>query len=132
VIIDSDGIVRHASSVTPDGQRDVGELAALCEQIDRDAGTACRGFEPGPGLEPGSVLYVKSRCGASLAALMALDNLHLHDQLPVRNVSEDGGARDELIRLAGKDQAPCLVQQGQPLHDSSRIIQHLAERCTPR
>ena len=34
VIIDADGIVRHVSSVSPSGKRDIAELAKLCEKVD--------------------------------------------------------------------------------------------------
>jgi alkyl hydroperoxide reductase subunit AhpC len=38
VLIDVNGVVRHASSATPDGRRDIEALAALAETIDAEHG----------------------------------------------------------------------------------------------
>ena len=129
VIIDSSGVVRHASSVTPSGQRNIEELAALCESINREHGGGVEDFPKPPGIEPGATLYVKSHCGASRAAMLARTNLHL-DGVRIRNVTEDSGARDDLVKIAGKDQAPCLVVGGKPIQDSKEIIRHLVTGAT--
>jgi glutaredoxin len=129
VIIDASGVVRHASSVTPAGSRDMAELAALCEEVDRAfAGDLPDSASP-PGLEEDAVLYVKSNCGFSRAALAARDNLHLGARLPVRNVTEDPAASADLERLTGRSQAPCLVVGGEPMFESADIIRHLVT-CT--
>jgi glutaredoxin-related protein len=125
VIVDSSGIVRHASTVGPGGRRDIAELAALCEALDAEHGGGLEAFPAPPGLPEGSILYVKSHCGFSRAALIACDNLHLQERLELRNVSEDEEARSALVALCGTDQAPCLVVEGRPLHESSDIIRHL-------
>ena len=80
------------------------------------------------GLPAGSQLFVKSRCGFSRAALLARDNLHLSG-LTVRNVSEDASAREELNRLTGRDQAPCLVIEGAPQFESADIVSTLVDRA---
>ncbi len=125
VIIDSSGVVRHASSVTPSGQRNIEELATLCESIDKEHGGGLQDFPAPPGIEAGMTLFVKNNCGASRAVMLARRNLHLDDRLTMRNVSEDSGARDELAKIAGKDQAPCLVKGGKPIHENKTIISHL-------
>ncbi len=130
VIIDAGGIVRHASSVTPSGQRNIEELAALCESVDKQHGGGLKGFSIPPGIAAGATLYVKSHCGASRAAMLARHNLHLDTRLTVRNVTEDVAARGELQKIAGKDQAPCLVIDGNPIHESKVIIQHLVSAAT--
>lgn len=127
IVIDSAGTVRHASSVGPGGQRNLDEIAALCAQIDREAGTPVAPFGTPAGLASDAVLYVKNRCGFSRAVLLARDNLHLGTRLPVRNVSDDATARGELIRIAGKDQAPCLVAGGAARLESAEIIATLRE-----
>ena len=38
VIVDKDGIVRYVASVTPDGKRDISQLAAECEKVDAEYG----------------------------------------------------------------------------------------------
>ncbi len=130
-MIDSAGIVQHASSVTPAGKRDIAELAALCEEVDAKSGGAAEAFAKPPGLPVASVLYVKSNCGLSRAALLARDNLHLADSLEVKNVSESADAQAELLKTGGKDQAPCLVIEGSALYESQDIIQRLVEFAAP-
>lgn len=130
VIIDADGIVRHASSVTPAGKRDIAELATLCEQVDGAyQGTLAAGEQPG-GLSGDLKLFVKSNCGFSRAVLLARDNLKLKDKVPVVNVSEDSAAMAELQAAAGKEQAPCLVADGKALLESTEIIRHLVTGST--
>ena len=46
------------------------------------------------------------------------------------NVSEDQAALDELVGVAGKGQAPCLVVGGKPMHEAAEIIGYLAGRVS--
>jgi hypothetical protein len=130
VIIDSGGTVRHASSVTPAGKRDIEELAALSEQIHRDAGTPTQPFADPGGLESGAVLYVKSHCGFSRVAQLAVDNLHAKT-LTVKNVSDDAQALAELRTASGGETAPCLVNGSEVIPESPVIVRTLAERLAP-
>lgn len=130
VIIDSGGTVRHTSSVTPDGRRNIGELADLCDSLDRESTTRVKEIPAPADLPRESTLFVKSRCGFSRATLIARDNLHLQDDLAVKNVTRDALARTDLTRLTGKDQAPCLVLEGKPIHESSEIIRRLVNAAT--
>jgi hypothetical protein len=130
VIVDSSGVVRHASTVGPGGRRDIAELAALCETVDAEHGAGLEDFSDPPGLPQGSILYVKSNCGFSTATLLACDNLHLQERLRLRNVSEDEAARSALVSLCGTDQSPCLVLDGEPLHESGDIIRRLVDAAS--
>jgi glutaredoxin len=130
VVIDASGVVRHSSSVTPAGQRNIEELAALCETIDREHGGGLASFPEPKSIESGAALFVKNRCGASRAVKLARQNLHLESRLTLRNVSDDSAARDELVKIAGKDQAPCLVIDGKPMHENKEIISHLVSGAT--
>jgi hypothetical protein len=130
VIVDAGGTVRHASSVTPDGKRNIEELADLCVRVDGESGLSLEDIPPPPGLPPDAVLFVKSHCGFSRAALLARDNLHLQERLPVRNVSEDAAALDGLREAGGKEQAPCLVVEGRPVYESQEIIRYLVNATT--
>lgn len=131
VIIDAGGVVRYAASVTPAGERNLEELAALCEKIDTEYQGELAGDDSIPGLEPGTQLFIKSSCGFSRAVLLACDNLRLGpDRLVIRNVSEDEEAMATLEKLTGKRQAPCLVTGGEPLLESKDIIRHLVTRVT--
>lgn len=130
IIIDPKGVVRHASSVTPAGQRNIEELTALCESVDREHGGGLRAFSEPSGIEADAILFVKSHCGASRAVMLARQNLHLDATLMVRNVSEDPAAREVLMKIAGKDQAPCFVVGGKPIHESKAIISLLVGGAT--
>jgi glutathione S-transferase len=57
--------------------------------------------------------------------MLARANLHLEAKIPLKNVSEDPEARDHLVKLAGKDQAPCLVADGRAMHESKAIIAYM-------
>jgi glutaredoxin-related protein len=129
VIIDADGIVRHISSVTPAGSRDIAELAALSEQVNRDyAGTLPAVAAP-PAMQA-SMLFVKSNCGFSRAALLARTNLHLEQQVAVKNVSEDPTAMAELTKLSGKEQAPALLLGDELVLESADIVKKLVAAAT--
>lgn len=130
VIIDASGIVRHRSSVTPSGRRDIPELASLCQAVNDAYEETLTPFNPAPGLEDETVLFVKSRCMFSTNAMAALKNLHLEDSVGVRNVTEDLGSRERLETLAGTHQAPCLMVGARPMHESADIIRYLAGCAT--
>ena len=115
VIIDADGIVRHASSVTPAGKRDMNELLELCREVDREHGAGLADVETCPGVAAGAKLFVKSHCGHSKRVLNAAANLGVLERLEVLNVSEDEAARGTLENLAGTDQAPCLATDEAPV-----------------
>ena len=130
VIIDAGGIVRHVSSVTPAGERDIAELAALCEGVDKAYADSAEGGElparPAAGKLPaGAELYVKSSCGFSAWTLQARQNLHLEDVLPVKNVTEDAAAKAALEKGGGKGQAPCLKIGDEWTYESADIIAKL-------
>ncbi len=130
VIIDAGGTVRHASAVTPAGRRDIGELAALCEKVDAEHGSGLADFPSAPGLGKVDGLFVKSNCGHSLKAILGRDNLHLEAQVPLKNVTDDPAAMDQLKSLTGKDQAPCLVVDGKPMHEADDIVSYFATHAT--
>lgn len=48
-------------------------------------------------------------------------------ELPLRDISAEPGAREELIAMGGKGQVPCLMIDGKPLYESDDIIAYLAE-----
>ena len=130
VLIDSGGTVRHASSVGPAGERDIAELAALCESVDATAGTTTRDAPTPTGLGSGAVLYVKKPCGFSRRVRVAVDNLHETD-LEILNVSENASALAALKEATGRETAPCLILDGKPVLEADDIVRTLAERLAP-
>ncbi|TPV95456.1 MAG: redoxin domain-containing protein [Myxococcales bacterium FL481] len=129
VIVDKQGIVRYSASVGPDGERDIGELVAASEGVQREQASSAA--VAAVGLPSQTTLYVRSRCGHSQRALLALENLHLRDGVTVSNVSEDAEAEARLQQLGGKAQAPCLVVDGSPVYEAVEITRALAERVRP-
>ncbi len=127
VIIDKSGTVRYSESVTPAGERDIDTLVAECEKVNGGTATA----ESDTRSVEGAVLYVKSSCGHSKRALLSIDNLHANDVVRIANVTEDAAARDELVEVGGKDQAPCLVVDGKSIYEAAAITQELADRLAP-
>jgi len=130
VIVDKDGVVRYSVSVTPGGERDIDDLVAECERtnggrksVDADVSR--------PDLPEDTRLYVKSSCGHSRKALLALANLGLGDRVRVLNVTEDAGAAADLVRLGGKDQAPCLLLGGSPMYEADSIVRQLVDLVAP-
>lgn len=126
VLIDAEGVVRYSVSVTPGGQRDIDELAAECEKL-----TGAKPIPAAGTVPSGTTLYVKSSCGHSRRALLAVDNLGLQDSVEVRNVSEDPAALEALVQAGGKDQAPCLVLDGAAQYEAEDIVLGLAGRVAP-
>jgi glutaredoxin-related protein len=130
VLIDSGGTVRHASSVGPAGERDIAELAALCEGVDGEGATTTASVRATQGLGADAVLYTKSACGFSRRVLVAADNLHAGG-LTIKNVSDDSAALGALKELSGAETAPCLAINGQSLGEADDIVRALAERLAP-
>jgi hypothetical protein len=131
VIVDAAGTVRYANSVTPAGERDLDELVRLCADNNAKHGKGVGSPQPQRDQLRGSVLYVKSRCGFSRAALLALENLHLGDIVAVKNVSEEPAYLQDLKKAAATEQAPCLVIGEKAMLESADIVQCLAKAAAP-
>ncbi len=43
--------------------------------------------------------------------------------VPMKNIQEDPAAREELTRIGGKSQVPCLIIDGKALYESLDIIE---------
>ncbi len=46
----------------------------------------------------------------------------------MKNIHEEEGAKEELIRIGGKGQVPCLVINGKALYESDDIIEWFREK----
>ena len=127
VIVDAQGIVRYARSVTPAGRRDASRFLALAQGVARDHPIAPPPAPPPvrPTLAPDATLYVRDVVCA--AVLRAATNLHCLAALRVRDVVRDPAARRGLDALAGPGaKVPVLVQRGTALPESAAIILALA------
>jgi glutathione S-transferase len=71
------------------------------------------------------VLYYKPTCGYCLKVLRFLQEHNITVKL--KNASENAGIRQELIDMVGHAQVPCLIHDGEILHESEDIIDWLAK-----
>lgn len=130
VWIDTSGIVRYVVSVGPGGERDLAELAALCERLNREFSSGSEESAALAAPPSGTILYVRDHCGFSKAARLAVENL-CPNSVEICNVSRDSDAARALQECSGGEVAPCLVLGGEVLLESDAICQRLAEACSP-
>lgn len=53
--------------------------------------------------------------------------MEAHDmEIPLRDITANPAARDQLKRVGGKVQVPCLFIDGTPLYESDDIITYLS------
>lgn len=72
---------------------------------------------------PELTLYYFPSCPFCVLVLDALDRLGL--DIPMRDINAEAGARDDLIKLGGKSQVPCLIIDGKPMYESGDIVRWL-------
>ncbi len=70
-------------------------------------------------------LFYKPTCPFCKKVLNYMDEHGI--DLPLRDVSTDADARDELLSIGGKTQVPCLFIDGEPLYESGDIIDYLSK-----
>lgn len=72
-----------------------------------------------------AALFYRPTCGYCIKVLRFASENNM--SIPLRDVSQNSKNREELITIAGKTQVPCLVVNGEPLHESDDIIEWLKE-----
>ena len=70
-------------------------------------------------------LYKKDNCPYCQRVYRALTRLGV--RVRMRDIRRDAGAVDELVRVGGKRQVPCLFVDGKPLYESGDIVRFLDE-----
>ena len=81
-----------------------------------------QGIPPTPGkLE----LFFFPDCPYCRKVLGAIDDLGLKDRIAFRDARNDPKEKEALVELTGKTQVPCLVIDGDPMHESEDIKQYL-------
>lgn len=65
-------------------------------------------------------LFIKETCPYCQKVLGYLNQAGI--EVPVRDIVADPDAREELVRVGGKQQVPCLFIDGKPLYESDDII----------
>ncbi|MGN0035227.1 MAG: glutaredoxin family protein [Coriobacteriales bacterium] len=76
---------------------------------------------------PELVLYKADWCPYCRRVLRFIDTSWKHDasRIAVRDIDSDPGAREQLARVGGREQVPCLFVDGEPLYESNDIIAYL-------
>lgn len=72
-------------------------------------------------------LFIRHTCPYCQKVLAYLEGRGI--QVPLRDISSDAAALEELVRIGGKQQVPCLFIDGEPLYESSDIIAHFAQHA---
>ena len=67
------------------------------------------------------ILYYFDGCPfcAKVMSFLKKNNI----SVPMKNTHKEAGAQEELIRIGGKSQVPCLVINGKALYESDDIIE---------
>ena len=68
-------------------------------------------------------LFIMETCPFCRKVLAAMDELGV--ELPTVDITAEPAAREELERVGGKVQVPCLFIDGRPLYESDDIIAYL-------
>jgi len=71
------------------------------------------------------IFYFRPTCPYCQKVFYAMANHNM--AIPSKNISESSEIRDELLQIGGKTQVPCLVIDGQALHESDAIIHWIEE-----
>ena len=67
-------------------------------------------------------LYYSDTCSYCKRVLRFMEKSNITCEL--KNIDEDEN-KDELIKLGGKRQVPCLIEDGHAMYESMDIINHL-------
>ena len=70
-------------------------------------------------------LYYSPRCPYSKKVLSYLRQQNL--SIPLKDVTVDKQAKEELQKIGGYSVVPCLIINGEPIYDPSEIIDWLSE-----
>ncbi|MCB0271547.1 MAG: glutathione S-transferase N-terminal domain-containing protein [Bdellovibrionales bacterium] len=68
------------------------------------------------------ILYYFEACPFCQKVLKMIDELGISDRIDFRDTSEFPTFREELIKLNGRTQVPCLVVDGKPMLESDDIV----------
>jgi len=71
-----------------------------------------------------AALFYKPTCGFCRKVIRYMQDNYI--DIPQKNIRDSSQVRDELIAISGKTQVPCLVVDGEPIHESDEIIEWLA------
>lgn len=71
-------------------------------------------------------LFIKQTCPYCHKVLRFMESAQI--TLPLRDIVNEPGAREELVNIGGKAQVPCLIKRGVALYESDDIIAYLKKQ----
>ena len=74
------------------------------------------------------ILYYKPTCPYCQKVLTFMESAGI--TLPLKNIAESINVREELIKIGGKPQVPCLVINGKAMYESDDIITWLKQNVS--
>lgn len=75
--------------------------------------------------KPHLLLYYLPWCPYSQRVLDYLKQIHR--TVPMKNLQSDPKSKDDLRKVGGKTQVPCLIINGKAMYESAAIIQWLSQ-----
>jgi glutaredoxin len=75
--------------------------------------------------KPQLLLYYLPWCPYSQKVLDYLKQIH--KTLPMKNLQQDNSGKEELRKIGGKAQVPCLIINGKAMYESATIMQWLSQ-----
>ena len=75
--------------------------------------------------KPKLLLYYTPWCPYSQRVLDYLKQIHR--TIPLKNIQQDPKSKEDLRKIGGKTQVPCLIIDGNPMYESATIIQWLSQ-----
>lgn len=76
-------------------------------------------------MAPRYELFIMPACPYCQKVLRFMERCSI--EMPLRDITCDPDAREELVRAGGKPQVPCLFIDGVPLYESDDIIARLSK-----
>jgi glutaredoxin len=74
---------------------------------------------------PVLMLYYSPSCPHSQRVINYLQSINKY--IPMKNVYASAEVKEELLKLGGRAQVPCLLIDGRPLYNDDQIIQWLSD-----
>jgi glutaredoxin len=106
--------------------RNTEDSKTMCPETNQKEGPAGNRPDSASPPRPGHLeLYFFPDCPYCRKVLGAIDDLRLKDKVVFHDARSDPQKKEDLVKLTGKTQVPCLVVDGKPMHESEDIKKFL-------
>ena len=98
----------------------------MCPGTNQKQGSSGNGSDLGSPSKPEKLeLFFFPDCPYCRKVLGAIEDLGLKGKVAFRDARNEPREKEALVELTGKTQVPCLVIDGEPMHESEDIKQYL-------